>query len=134
MTSDELGGENSNQGRDVQSDALLPADVAAVIVARYPYTRPAQVPSRFAVGGKLKTRNMHPTGHTRMPRYARGRTGTVVRIHGCMVFPDSTAFGKGEDPQWCYSVQSDARELWGREADPTVVVCLDLWEPYFDEG
>jgi nitrile hydratase len=73
---------------------------------------------------------MHPAGHTRAPRYVRGHTGEVVRLHGAHVFPDSNALGRGENPQWLYTVRFTAKELWGRANDDTVM--LDLWEPYLE--
>jgi nitrile hydratase subunit beta len=106
------------------------ADVPSVIARRTPYTRPPTAEPRFAQGDRVLTLNMHPRGHTRLPRYARGRVGTIERIHGFMVFPDSNARGGGEDPQWCYGVAFAATELWGADADPTLSVALDLWEPY----
>jgi nitrile hydratase len=75
---------------------------------------------------------MHPLTHTRLPRYVRGHTGTVTRAHGCHVFPDSNAHGHGEDPQWLYTVSFRGRELWGAEADPTVTVSVDAFEPYLE--
>ena len=65
-------------------------------------------------GQRVRTRNMHPTGHTRLPRYARGRVGVVERVHGAHVLPDANAHGAGEQPQWLYTVRFAARELWGR--------------------
>ena len=62
---------------------------------------------------------MHPQHHTRLPRYARGHVGEVVRIVGCHVFPDSNASNLGEDPHWLYTVRFDGRELWGADSDPT---------------
>ncbi len=75
---------------------------------------------------------MHPVTHTRLPRYVRGQAGTVVLVHGCHVFPDVHAHGGGEDPQWLYTVRFDGRELWGADADPTVSVSVDAWEPYLE--
>ena len=51
---------------------------------------------------------------------------------GCHVFPDSNATGAGENPQWLYTVRFDGRELWGADADPTVKVSIDAWEPYLE--
>jgi len=65
-----------------------------------------------------------------LPRYVRGHLGTVEHVRGCHVFPDSNAKGKGENPQWLYTVRFDSRELWGADADPTVKVSVDAWEPY----
>ena len=73
-----------------------------------------------------------PTGHTRLPRYARGRIGVVERVHGGFVFPDTNAHGQGENPQWCYSVRFTGAELWGEGADPSLIVNIDCWEPYLE--
>ncbi len=76
----------------------------------------------------------HPDGHTRLPRYARGRTGVIERLHGAHVFPDSNAHGRGEDPRPLYTVRFTAQELWGEAADPRDGVRLDLWEPYLERA
>ena len=96
--------------------------------------RPATRPPRFAPGDAVITRNIHPTGHTRLPRYARGKRGVIHRQHGTHVFPDSHAHGGGEQPQPLYSVRFDARELWGPSAEPNQHVYIDLWEPYLEPG
>jgi nitrile hydratase subunit beta len=117
----------------VNVDGILRAfDVAASVATRRVYTRPAKVAAAFAVGDRVRTRNMHPTGHTRLPRYARGHYGTIERINGYMVFPDSNAHGRGEDPHWCYSASFSGSELWGVGTDPNLSVSLDLWEPYLE--
>ncbi len=92
---------------------------------REPTARP-----RFAVGAAVVTRNMHPTGHTRLPRYARGKRGVVTALRGFHVLPDANAHGQGEQPQHVYSVRFDARDLWGEDAEPNQHVYLDLWESY----
>lgn len=96
--------------------------------------RPATKSPRFAVGDAVVTRNIHPAGHTRLPRYARGKHGVIHRQHGTHVFPDSNAHGGGEQPQVLYSVCFDARELWGPAAEPNQHVYIDLWEPYLEPG
>jgi nitrile hydratase beta subunit len=111
---------------------LRGSDVANAVATRWPYTRPAGAPAKYAVGERVKTRNIHPIGHTRLPRYARAHIGTVERVNGYMVFPDSNAHGRGEDPHWCYSICFAGNELWGTDADPTLSVSLDLWEPYLE--
>jgi nitrile hydratase len=75
---------------------------------------------------------MHPATHTRLPRYVRGHVGSIERLHGAHVFPDTNALGEGENPQWLYTVRFDGRELWGEGADPTVSVSVDAWEPYLE--
>jgi nitrile hydratase len=107
-------------------------DVPAVLARGGPADRPAERPARFTVGDRVVTRNMHPTGHTRLPRYARAKQGVVERVHGVHVFPDSNAHGQGEHPQWLYTVRFSGRELWGEEADPTLVVSIDAWESYLE--
>ena len=87
---------------------------------------------RFAVGDAIVTRNDHPEGHTRLPRYARDTYGVIHRVHGIQIFPDSHAHDRGEDPQVLYNVRFDGRELWGDDADGPLVVYLDLWEPYLE--
>ena len=87
---------------------------------------------RFAAGDRVRTRNINPATHTRLPRYVRGHAGTVERVLGCHVFPDSNSQGLGENPQWLYTVRFDGRELWGPDADPTIKVSVDAWEPYLE--
>jgi hypothetical protein len=84
------------------------------------------------VGDRVRAKNVHPQCHTRLPRYVRGHIGEIERLHGCHVFPDAVVeFGK-ENPQWLYTVSFDNRELWGADADPTVQVSIDAFEPYLD--
>jgi len=90
------------------------------------------VPTRFKVGDKVVARNIHPIGHTRLPRYVRGKRGEVVSDHGVFAFPDTSAHGKGEKPQRVYSVRFTARELWGPEASERDSLYIDLWDDYID--
>ena len=110
----------------------LAADVPALLAKGSRYDRPAESLALFAVGDKVRARVMNPLGHTRLPRYVRGHLGTIARVHGVHVFPDSNAAGKGEDPHWLYSVAFDAREVWGPEGKSGDAVHLDLWEPYLE--
>ncbi len=111
---------------------LSAADVVPGMAAGQPYLRPTDTKPAFAVGDRVRTRNIHPSGHTRLPRYARGRVGAVERVNGCMVFPDSNAHGRGEDPHWNYAVSFAGPELWGPNGDWAMSVSLDLWEPYLE--
>jgi nitrile hydratase len=108
--------------------------VAAVdrVMTRGSFSRPAQAPARFKPGDRVRARNIHPVSHTRLPRYVRGHVGVVERLHGCHVFPDTVVSGQGESPQWLYTVCFDGRELWGADADPTVKISIDAFEPYLD--
>jgi nitrile hydratase subunit beta len=94
------------------------------------FARPAPGPARFKEGDQVRAKNINPATHTRLPRYARGKTGTVGAIRGCHVFPDTAALGVGDNPQWLYTVVFSARELWGEDADPSVKVSIEAFEPY----
>jgi nitrile hydratase beta subunit len=111
---------------------LKPDDVLPVLLSGGPSARAAGTAARFAVGDRVLTRNMHPRGHTRLPRYARGKHGIIEQVHGAHVFPDSNAHGQGEAPQWLYTVRFTGPELWGEEADPTLSVSIDAWESYLE--
>lgn len=111
---------------------LAAADVDKVLRSGGPTERQVQSPARFKPGNRVRTRNMHPFGHTRLPRYLRGRQGEIVAVHGAHIFPDSHAHGLGEDPQWLYGVRFSARELWGEDRNARDAVHADLWEPYLE--
>jgi len=110
------------------TQVLRPQHVAAALLARSEYVREAPAPQKFRVGDKIRARNVHPTGHTRLPRYLRGHAGEIVAVHGAHVFPDSNAHGKGEDPRWLYTVRFAAGDVWGNASRDTIHA--DLWEPY----
>ena len=112
---------------------VLTKDVVPVAVAGGASCRvDADVAPKFKAGDKIVTRNINPTGHTRLPRYMRGKRGVVDRDHGVFVFPDTNAHGKGETPQHVYSVRFTARELWGSSASDRDSLYLDLWDEYLD--
>ncbi len=91
-----------------------------------------KVAPRFRVGQQVRARNINPTGHTRLPRYARGKMGKIVRDHGVYIFPDTNAHGLGEKRQHVYSVRFAARELWGESASPRDSVYIDMWDDYLE--
>jgi nitrile hydratase subunit beta len=101
-------------------------------MTRGSFGRQSSVPTRFKIGHRVRTKNIHPATHTRLPRYARGHIGVIEAIRGCHVFPDSSAIGAGENPQWLYTVRFDGRELWGENADPTLKVSIEAFEPYLE--
>jgi len=94
------------------------------------FERPATAPPRFGPGSRIRTVNLNPSSHTRLPRYARDKQGVVEAVRGCHVFPDTAAIDAGENPQWLYTVVFSGRELWGPQADPTVSVSIEAFEPY----
>ena len=127
-------------GKAVPGPMAKPAPLArlAELIAKgTPYDRgPAHggnAPSpRFAVGQRVRGRTINPVGHTRLPRYARGRVGIVETDHGAFVFPDSNAHFEGERPQHLYSVRFEARELWGPDAGARDSVTLNLWDDHLE--
>ena len=90
------------------------------------------VAAQFAPGDRVRVKNLHPATHTRMPRYCRGKTGSVASDHGVYVFPDTHALGLGPKPQHCYSVRFTALELWGEPRRE--VVHVDLWDDYLEKA
>lgn len=112
---------------------LAAADVAATLARGGPTERESSTPARFAVGDRVVTRAVAtPQGHTRLPRYAQGKTGTVTHLHGVHVFADASAAGLGEAPEWLYTVRFDGTALFGPGADPTVSVSVDAWDSYLE--
>jgi nitrile hydratase len=130
-------GEEVSAGRMLEPPTpvkrvLAAHDVDSVLTTGAPSARQFRTPARFRPGEIVRARNMHPFGHTRLPRYLRGRLGEIIAAHGAHVFPDSRAHGLGEDPQWLYSVRFAARELWGEDRNAGDAVHADLWEPYLE--
>lgn len=112
---------------------ILKADMVEAVLARGgPCDRPVDAAPAFAPGDRVRTRNFHPDSHTRLPRYARGKAGVVEAVQGSFVFPDSNAHGKGENPQWVYTVVFDASEIWGESGDCSQTVSIDAWESYLE--
>jgi nitrile hydratase subunit beta len=109
-------------------------DVPAVLARGAPCDRPGATSAAFKPGDAVRTRNINPMGHTRLPRYARARSGVIERVHGAFVFPDANAHGEGERPQWVYTVSFSARELWGEAADAGHSVSIDAWESYLEHA
>lgn len=124
-------GQMLEKGREPKR--MLKADMVAGVLAKGgPCDRPVQTPPRFVVGETVRTKNFHPETHTRLPRYARAKTGVVEAVQGSFVFPDDNAHGRGENPQWVYTVVFDGGEIWGEGADPTLTVSIDAWESYLE--
>ena len=111
---------------------LTAEGVAAMLHRGGPTERAAGKPARFAVGDLVRAKTISPPTHTRLPRYVRGHIGVIERLHGAHVFPDSNANGAGEDPQWLYTVTFGGRELWGNDAEPSLNISVDAWEPYLE--
>jgi nitrile hydratase beta subunit len=114
---------------------VLTAEVAAQRLGRgIPSSNDPKVRPQFKVGQRVRARNVNPTGHTRLPRYARGKLGVITLDHGVYLFPDTNAHFQGEKRQHVYSVRFTARELWGENASPRDSVHLDMWDDYLEHA
>ena len=131
VTAQELAtGRAATKAREA---APLPgSDVAARMRGRSSARVAADVPPRFRRGDVVVARRINPAGHTRLPRYVRGRRGTIHIDHGVFTFPDTNAMSRDPKPQHCYSVRFEARELWGPRAAARDSVYLDLFDDYLD--
>lgn len=109
---------------------LTAEDVAGK--AHYPHdpVRPGGQP-RFAVGEGVRTRVAGYAGHTRLPRYARGKPGVIQAYYGKQLLPDAVASGRAE-AQPLYVVMIRAADIWPECADSADEICLDLWESYLE--
>jgi nitrile hydratase len=132
VTRTELQSGQAAPGPSKTTPPLTADKVAPTVAERGWFERPVNELPRFAIGQAVRAKKINPTGHTRLPRYARGAVGVIDRIHGAHVFPDSNAHLLGERPQHLYSVGFAARELWGADAAVRDSVYIDLWESYLD--
>jgi nitrile hydratase len=128
VDADEIAAGKSLRAGKPPARTFSVADVATL--KRGEFSRPATTQPRFATGDHVVTRNLNPTTHTRLPRYARAKKGVVEAIRGYHVFPDAAASGTGENPQWLYTVVFSAREIWGDDADPALTISIEAFEPY----
>lgn len=120
------------EGKPVVQPRKLEAErVPAMLSSRRATRREATQPARFEAGAAVRTRNIHPRTHTRLPRYCRDKPGTIVKVHGVHVFPDTHARGEGEQPQWLYCVRFEAADLWGPDTTAGAVYA-DCFEPYLE--
>jgi nitrile hydratase len=129
--------------RLVERGFVTREELDARVGDRFPLARPAGPPGtvpvaatgaepRFSVGDAVQVRNAHPHGHTRSPRYVRGKRGTVVRVDGTFALPDLASRDEAgrRHREWAYGVRFAARELWGDDAPAGDAVHVDLWESY----
>lgn len=130
----ELAAGAPDTGAETRTPPLKAEAVLPMLLKGSPVLREIAAPPAFAPGDRARTRNLNPAGHTRLPRYARGKTGEIVLHHGAHVFPDSNAHFAGEAPQHLYAVRFPARELWGEGRSARDTVTLDLWESYLDHA
>jgi nitrile hydratase beta subunit len=129
--------------RLVERGLVTPAELDARGGAPFPLASPArELPPlprreprgdpRFAPGDAVVVRNDHPHGHTRCPRYVRGKHGTVARVDGTFPLPDLAARGGERRDEWAYAIRFTARELWGEDAPANDAIHVDLWDSYLE--
>jgi nitrile hydratase beta subunit len=132
VTQAEIASGKPAPGSSKATPAVTAAQVPAMLRTGALASRDVRIQQRFQIGQRVRARNINPTGHTRLPRYARGKVGAIHRQHGVYVFPDTNAHFLGERPQHVYSVRFDARELWGHQASPRDSVYIDMWDDYLE--
>jgi nitrile hydratase subunit beta len=130
-----VGADELAAGHSLRAGTPLRRTITATDAAKPPirgnFERPTNAPARFKPGDRVRTQNIHPATHTRLPRYARDKEGVVEAIRGCHVYPDTAALDiRNENPQWLYTVVFTGRELWGDAADPSIKVSIEAFEPY----
>jgi len=132
VTRAEIASGKPAKGSIKATPALSAAD-AATLSFRVPGAMlRVEVAPRFRAGQRVRARKINPAGHTRLPRYARGRTGVIERDRGVQAFPDTHLTAPVASAQHVYSVRFTARELWGEAASPRDAVYLDLWDDYLE--
>lgn len=137
LTEADLAGESVDTAHPLAGRALPAGKVAEVLAAGGPADRPSDIARRFAPGDKVRTlrpaaNRLVDGGHTRLPTYAAGAVGEILRCHGAHVLPDANAHGLGEAPEPLYSVAFSADELWAEAEQTGDEVILDLWQSYLE--
>ncbi len=128
----------------VEHGLVTRADLEVRAGGRFPLSGPVLAPPvtdagpdvgepRFGSGDRVRVREWHPPGHSRCPRYVRGKAGTVVRVDGTHSVPDVEAHGSARRCEPTYSVRFDAGELW-RDGQRGVWVHVDLWDSYLERS
>nr|WP_319947892.1 nitrile hydratase subunit beta [uncultured Shimia sp.] len=135
VTLDELKSGHGHGTSDAANKALRAQDVAKVLASGSPYTRACDVAQQFSAGARVTTRRpagnaLVDGGHSRLPAYAAGATGTVVICHGGYVLPDANGHYLGDQPEPLYAVAFEAQDLWGAQANAQDEVILDIWQSY----
>ena len=109
--------------------------VAEVATWDVPDTSPKlTATANFHAGQRVRARNLNPLGHTRLPRYVRGKVGSIERDGDVEELQDSDIKGLGPKQQHVYTVRFAARELWGDQASPHDYVYVTLWEGYLESA
>lgn len=95
---------------------------------------------RFKVGDPVRTIIQRPSGHTREPRYARGRIGVIEYVYtgddsgveAARTYADIRGTTGEDVKRHLYTVRFKASELWGVHGDANSYVNLNMWEDYLE--
>ena len=131
ISEEELSGAVTPRPVSTPKPALKAEDVDPVMSKGGNYTADTGKAASFKVGDRVRARNIHPAGHTRLPRYARGHEGIVIADYGIHVFPDASAQGKSA-PQHLYNVKFASMELWGPDGTEGDFIYIDLWDDHLE--
>lgn len=114
----------------------LPPEVVAHVVRKGVSSErdTGRLTPHFKPGDHVVAKNINPAGHTRLPRYVRGKAGVIDRVHGTFLYPDTNAHGGGEQPQPLYSVRFEAQTLWGPDTPQGDSMYIDLWEDHLESA
>ena len=134
---DELAAGHALHPAKPVARVLRAPEVDAALARGTSAARANQAPAHFVLGQRVRAINAHPSGHTRVPRYVRGRAGIISFVHGCHVYADRHAARPGaapfdDAPEWLYTVVFDGQELWGPQAEAGTAVSVDAWQPYLE--
>jgi nitrile hydratase subunit beta len=132
VTRAEIESGKAIDGTTKVGHVLSVAEVAALVAPGSSASAKLTATAHFKAGQRVRARNLNPLGHTRLPRYARGKFGAIERDYGTFAFPDARAHGLGDKPQHVYSVRFAARELWGEQANRHDSVYVDMWDDYLE--
>ncbi|MEM7540051.1 MAG: nitrile hydratase subunit beta [Pseudomonadota bacterium] len=130
ISADELSTGKADPNAEKIEPALAPEAVPKIVSHGASARIDIDAKPKFKEGDMVIVKNINPSGHTRLPRYVRDKLGCIDKDHGVFVFPDSSAHGKGEKPQHCYSVYFSAQEVWGAGASANDSIFVDLWDDY----
>ena len=137
LSLDDLQGVEGDDAHPLADRQMRAAVVPDVLAAGGPADRPSNIAPHFETGQAVRTRRIAANafvdgGHTRLPAYAAGATGRILRLHGTHVLPDAAAHGLGDQPEPLYAVVFPASELWANPEHPGDEVVLDLWQSYLE--
>lgn len=130
ISREELADGRSRMSPVKLARTLKPEDVPTALATGSPTLREAHAPARFFDGQRVRAKDWNPFTHTRLPRYCRGKHGTIVTVRGFHVFADASAQGR-EEAQWLYGVRFEGEELWGSFTTASAVY-VDCWESYLE--